>query len=1070
MGINLIVTRVLVGIFVAISIHACQSTPADVEALDSNPLVSEEPTIEALQDNIARLKHDGAPEAERLAALDALAQVARTQAEYRTVVEAQKQIVEIAERTYGPEAQETLSARHLLISDLIEHRNDMPEVETLALSNLEARRRVYADESLEVASSKAVLAKVSSLLEKKDIAAELLQQSLKTQEALLPTTDPVIARTKLNLGTVYRGRGQLTEAITLMEEALPILLQTYGDTHAIVGQARYEYGGTLDQFGRLAEAEVEMRESLRIREELYGEKSFDAGIALMQLGQILRKQGRGAEAEPLLILALSSIETSKGQDHPAFSVALSILSTIYMDGGRPSLAVPVLERSLRLQEARGAPARATIPARGNLAYAQNELKNYEEADRLFRSVLSDLIDLAGPDAPIVAQVHTGIAANLAAMKKFDDAEAAYLEAIAIYDNMGDEVTDMRVSVTYGLGYSILRQGRASEAIPLLQTAVSDYDGLTGGMATMALGARASLAEAYAFDGDFRAAFDEAESTSESILQRVLQTSHLDAEYNRADRRRLRGVFHQLLRALSLIGEHDAELASPAHALTFQISQLVIASSAADAAEEAAIISRSSGTEGELGRKWRDLLEQKRLKSSEYVELLESDPASAADLAMDLDTLDEEIEAVTVALRSDAPHYLDLVSAQWMPLERFQGEDSVLEDKEAMLVILQGEDAVQAMFINRDMARTVSSDLSIEDVSGLVEQLRRSVDLADIAFAKDLPEFSNTASEQLYAAIVAPFEDELTTTDVLYVVSDGPISRLPLSLLSQQTGDGRNWLIDKTAIAVLPSPVSLIAARQLQASENKARRFLGVGDPQLEGQSRDTDLRSFAALRGSEGDAAQVFSVCGLAPLPETRAELQTLGALLGSDGADYLVGAAATERNLYAMNESGALNEYNLIAFATHALLSGTVSEGDNVESALVLSPPAGCEITSSSDDGLLSVSEIMSLKLSSEWVILSACNTSASDPSDGAEPLSGLAKAFFHAGAESLLVSHWDINSEATSIFMSQMFDPSVELGSRAETLRQAQISLRDHPPDGQAYYSHPAFWAPFSYIGADQ
>ena len=78
--------------------------------------------------------------------------------------------------------------------------------------------------------------------------------------------------------------------------------------------------------------------------------------------------------------------------------------------------------------------------------------------------------------------------------------------------------------------------------------------------------------------------------------------------------------------------------------------------------------------------------------------------------------------------------------------------------------------------------------------------------------------------------------------------------------------------------------------------------------------------------------------------------------------------------------------------------------------------PETGTE----ADDGLLSASEIATLELDADWVILSACNTAASDGTPGAEGLSGLAKAFFYARA--LLVSHWSVSSEATVAITTTM------------------------------------------------
>src|SRR5262249_45199520 len=86
-------------------------------------------------------------------------------------------------------------------------------------------------------------------------------------------------------------------------------------------------------------------------------------------------------------------------------------------------------------------------------------------------------------------------------------------------------------------------------------------------------------------------------------------------------------------------------------------------------------------------------------------------------------------------------------------------------------------------------------------------------------------------------------------------------------------------------------------------------------------------------------------------------------------------------------------------------------------------------------DDGLLTASEVAQLKLNADWVVLSACNTAAGEK-PGAEALSGLARAFFYAGARALLVSHWRIDSKAATRLTTSTFDimKSNQTISRAE------------------------------------
>ncbi len=90
-----------------------------------------------------------------------------------------------------------------------------------------------------------------------------------------------------------------------------------------------------------------------------------------------------------------------------------------------------------------------------------------------------------------------------------------------------------------------------------------------------------------------------------------------------------------------------------------------------------------------------------------------------------------------------------------------------------------------------------------------------------------------------------------------------------------------------------------------------------------------------------------------------------------------------------------------------------------------------------------MTASEVAQLKLNADWVVLSACNTIAGDK-PGAEALSGLARAFFYAGARALLVSHWAVDSAAATRLTTSTFDrlKSNSKMGRAEALRQAMLS----------------------------
>jgi CHAT domain-containing protein len=245
------------------------------------------------------------------------------------------------------------------------------------------------------------------------------------------------------------------------------------------------------------------------------------------------------------------------------------------------------------------------------------------------------------------------------------------------------------------------------------------------------------------------------------------------------------------------------------------------------------------------------------------------------------------------------------------------------------------------------------------------------------------------------------------------------------------------------------------ARQFAQRSAAPHPFVGIGGPTL----TDPPLcrQGVAVSLLFTQFAVNVNEVRLLCSLPDAVEELRALARQEGvSPDENVYVGDRATKRTV----ESLPLSTYRIIAFATHGLVAGEIK--NLAESALVLTPPAA---PSGDDDGLLTASDITQLKLDADWVILSACNTAAGETPD-AEGLSGLAKAFFYAGARSLLVSHWHVLSDAARELTVRTLaaierNPKMR---RAEALRSAEMALLDSDPE----MGHPMAWAPFSLVGA--
>jgi CHAT domain-containing protein len=247
----------------------------------------------------------------------------------------------------------------------------------------------------------------------------------------------------------------------------------------------------------------------------------------------------------------------------------------------------------------------------------------------------------------------------------------------------------------------------------------------------------------------------------------------------------------------------------------------------------------------------------------------------------------------------------------------------------------------------------------------------------------------------------------------------------------------------------------------------ARAETGCADA---GEQRTAALREVARSTEPVPQAAGLADLAQIKrqmPLPETADEVCAVARSLGADVTEMRIGARATETEVKRLSTSGELAKYRILHFATHGTLAGQLS--GTSEPGLILTPPA---TATPEDDGYLSGSEIASLKLDADWVILSACNTAGgAGKGEAAEALSGLARVFFYAQARALLVSHWSVDSDAAVKLVTGAIDALAKDKSigRAEALRRAMLAeMADTSrPANWTPAWHPSIWSPFVVVG---
>jgi CHAT domain-containing protein len=459
--------------------------------------------------------------------------------------------------------------------------------------------------------------------------------------------------------------------------------------------------------------------------------------------------------------------------------------------------------------------------------------------------------------------------------------------------------------------------------------------------------------------------------------------------------------------------------------------------------------------------------------------------------------DQQIQALQAQVEKLSPEYVQLTGVRRVKLEQLQ---SYLTPTEGVAIFLLGNSSGFVQLIRRDSVTIAPVTKTVEQIFEEVKSLRLGLSVEQGA----VQAFDAIKSYALYQSLLGGVDKNLVGLDHLIVVPSGPLASLPFSVLVTAQPNGVDyantaWLVKRVALTHSPSLLSFYDKRSTVPTQQATRMFLGFGNPTLGPAAAPTkNVRlvntlattptnapaqsvrptvtaaqanaqtavakpvakspAFAAVTCRDGGPIPRNILTDMPSLPDTQTELQTVANFLkGSGPTEFFVGAQATEARLRSIR----LSDYRVLYFATHGLLPGELR--CQSEPALVLSPPATAAVTKI-EDGLLDASEISQLKLNADLVVLSACNTAGGGDKFGGEALTGLAEAFFFAGARNLLVSHWSVPSEATTSLMGRVF---ASLGpdmtrSSARALQQAQIQMLGIPAT-----AHPVFWGAFVLLG---
>ncbi len=386
---------------------------------------------------------------------------------------------------------------------------------------------------------------------------------------------------------------------------------------------------------------------------------------------------------------------------------------------------------------------------------------------------------------------------------------------------------------------------------------------------------------------------------------------------------------------------------------------------------------------------------------EYMHLLLSD--SQPDLRQVI-KLNENLQL------AELENYLQCSQLDLLSFSQLQN----IPDQPATIHLINLGDAVEVIVESRDRSlhrHSPDSQLVKQNLFNLLNNLQ------DERFVYTDTSTILPYAQTLYNELIAPIKDHLPPSGTLVFAPDSAFQNLPMGLLH----DGQDYLLQQYSIALtLNSQI-----RKPKALSQNQFRALVAG---------------LAAKHPPSFNSPAVPK--GLTPLPETLIEIDRV--------KEFVVSSVLLDRDFTTARFQAeiARADYPIVHITTHGKFS---SDPDRTfildwDQALNVKQLNFLLHGSSNQAGI-------------ELLVLSACQTAVGD----SRSVLGIAGVAVQAGARSTIASLWLVDADSTALLMGKFYEGLRRGLSKAEALRQAQLSLLANPK-----YIHPYYWMPFVLVGS--
>lgn len=846
------------------------------------------------------------------------------------------------------------------------------------------------------------------------------QKALHTDEQIKGVNHPAIARSLHNMALLLNRMGYYHQSVNLYQRAIDISTLANGSESDIVAIHYNGLGAVLSDLGNYEKSNFYYNKSLKIKSAIFGDAHFSVGSIYNNLGINYALLNDVEKSEECHRKAFEIRNKTLSENHTLIGDSYHKLGLVYY------YKMEYIEAKSYLHKAVNTLKTALGDDHPKIAYVLLDLSMVYLIEKDFqqsRAMLDEAHDIF-LNNPQVDKAETGnlynkYATYYAAVDSVDLSENFYLKSIQEFESQKLSYNINLIETEYLLSLLYEKNQKYTAAYGVCKRAIQNISNLT-----------------------FTNYYD---NTKRHFLTKNNKIIELGI--------RLSSVLYDITKdktyLADMFGFLETNKALLLYSNLMHSDALSLSSISPDLLEKEQVLKSRILTKEQERSRLTNLSDIPNVEKSEQIQ------AEIIELKSQYDDLIREIE-------KEYPDYYQLkYNKNTVTLQECQS--GLQKGRNSVIYYFSGRDDIFTLVVNadtvvyhRNTAALLPDSLFENFRFGLYGYYTTAIESRSTALYRKTTEAFRTSGYRLYEILLKPLEGIMNKE--LLIIHDGWLSFVPFDVLLTELPKDKMrfrtypFVLNKYSVSYDFSVTihNMLTHRAHRSADTP--KILAMA-PYYQGDYKKLGLHSSSHGAGSNPSVTNLSFKSGIndsrkfTSLPSSGEEIADISKMMEGD---FLINKDATAGNFARLAPA-----YAILHLSTH----GVSDERMGDYSYVVFYPD-----DSEAEKALFTVKQIYSLKLNSDLVVLSACETARGELQKS-EGVIGLSRAFVYAGARSVLSSLWLIDDSSTKDVMKNFYIRLSAGAGKSDALRQAKIDFLQNSVGSS---QHPFFWGAFILYGS--